>query len=61
MTLFNEDPRHTILLDQLQKSGKLSKEQVAKAMSNTLAYFTEHGYPPYDSFDVYLNSYYPGC
>lgn len=56
MPIFKDDPRHTILFEQFRKSGKLSKKQMEKAMENALVYFTEHGYPPYDSFDVYLNS-----
>ena len=57
MLILKDDPRHSILIDDLKKDGKLTQEQVEKAMSNALIYFTEHGYPPYDSFDIYLNSF----
>jgi len=57
MVIFKDDLRHNILIEELMKSGKLTQEQVDMAMSNALIYFSEHGYPPYDSFDVYLNSF----
>jgi hypothetical protein len=57
MTISMSDPRLAVLENELKTGNLLTKKQIKKAMNNALVYFTVYGFPPYKTFELWLNSY----